>query len=63
MIRRTLGPYAADDPRQTPTAPEKLRVYKSVTCADVKKLYDEFLGPRESCRSPATSTSTRPSQP
>jgi zinc protease len=44
MIRRTLSPYAADDPRYAPTVHEELERYKSVTRADLKKLYDTFLG-------------------
>jgi zinc protease len=43
-IRRTLSPYAADDPRYNPTVAEEIERYKSVTQADLKKLYEEFLG-------------------
>jgi zinc protease len=43
-IRRALSPYPTDDPRYVPTVAEEIERYKSVTRADVKKLYDEFLG-------------------
>ncbi|MBS0266841.1 MAG: insulinase family protein [Planctomycetes bacterium] len=43
-IRRTLGPYPAEDPRYTATLAEEVQRYKSVTRADLVKLYEEFVG-------------------
>jgi zinc protease len=43
-VRRALNPYATDDPRYFPTVEEEIGRYKSVTRADVKMLFEEFLG-------------------
>jgi zinc protease len=43
-MRRLLTPYPADDPRYFPTLEEDINRLKSVTRADLVKLYEEFLG-------------------
>lgn len=43
-LRRTLSPWPKDDVRYTPTLEEQGKLYEDVTLADLKKVYNEFLG-------------------
>jgi zinc protease len=43
-VRRTVSPFAKDDVRYVPNIDEEINRYNSVTPAQVKKLYSEFLG-------------------
>ncbi len=45
-LRRELSPYDKDDPRYYATVPEEIGLYKAVSRSDIKKLYEEFLGPQ-----------------
>jgi len=42
-LRRTLQPYPENDVRYTPTLEEQATLYKEVSVADVKTVYNDFL--------------------
>jgi zinc protease len=44
LLQRQLNPYSSDDVRYTPTIEESIARAKSVTYAQVTKLYNDYLG-------------------
>jgi zinc protease len=43
-VRRELSPYDSEDPRYIATIAEDIDRYRAVSCTEVKKLYEEYLG-------------------
>lgn len=45
-VRRVLNQYPQDDPRYVPTLPEEIAQIEATSRAEVKRLYDQYVGPQ-----------------